>query len=178
MKSILVLVLFVFLTLAGFRASAEGSFYIVPGVSIGHNEVQGTHTTFGLDVGIRHDEHISYGVGGYFGAGEHPEHDREVGAGPFVSYSQPLIENFLSGQVREDIDYVDVNIPIKHTSASGTTYTHENETGVISGTSLGLHLSFTRNFGLSAGYRIVLALSNEDLDDDRSGYFFGLTIGI
>jgi hypothetical protein len=159
------------------QVAQAADFYIVPGVSVGHNEVQGTHTTFGLDIGVHYDENIDFGVGGYFGAGEHPEHDREMGVGPFASYAYPIAK-ILTAKIREDISWVDVNIPIETVSASGSTYTHENETGVISSTSLGLHLSFTQNFGISAGYRIVVALANEDLDDDRSGYFFGLTIGI
>jgi hypothetical protein len=123
------------------------------------------------------DENLSAGVGAYFGAGEHAEHDQELGVGPFVSYRQPLL-SFLTARLRQEIDYVDQKRPIKTTTASGTDYTHTNETGVISATSLGLQLSFSPNFGVSAGYRLVIALSNSDLDDDRSGVFLGVAIGI
>lgn len=175
MKSTLYFMLCLSVSFSTTSFAAEG-FFFRPRVAIGHNEAQGTHTVFGVDTGIFLSEQLAAGLGAYFGAGEHSEHDQEWGAGPFVTYAQPLL-TFLTAQLRQDIAYVDQRRPIKTMTTSGTTYTHTKETGLISATSLGLNLRFSPNFGISGGYRLVVALSNSDLDDDRSGVYLGVAIG-
>jgi hypothetical protein len=121
-------------------------------------------------------EQLRAGIGGYFSAGEHPKHDREYGAGPFASYVQPFT-SFLVGQLRQEINYVNLHDPVRTQTASGIEYSHIEEEGVASVTSASLHIFFTRNFVLSGGYRAVLALNNSALDDGRSGAFVGLSLG-
>ncbi|NJL26322.1 MAG: hypothetical protein HC902_15015 [Calothrix sp. SM1_5_4] len=160
------------------RAYEPGALYADPYAAVGYNPIQGTSFRLGLDLGYGIHEQMAAGVGAYFAAGERPSHDREIGAGPFVSFFQPLT-GFLFAHIRQEINYVDLFYPYKKTDLSGeVTYDHTHETGVISATTLGGHLSFTRNFGVSAGYRAVLALSNTALDDDRSGWYFGFSLGI
>lgn len=165
-----------FLILSAPVSFAEG-FFLHPSIAIGHNDVQGTHTTFGLDAGTYYDQYFAFGAGAYFAAGEHPEHDREIGAGPFVKFSYPLL-SFLTFRARQDLLYVDARIPQKSIVAGETVYSHTDESGAVSATSAGLQINPTPNFAISGGYRFVLALSNSDLDDDRSGFYVGVAIGL
>ncbi|MGE0528632.1 MAG: hypothetical protein AB7G93_09230 [Bdellovibrionales bacterium] len=159
-------------------AYEPGGFFLDPRVAVGFNTSQGTHFIAGLDVGLGLSETLAAGVGGYYSAGERPQHDREYGVGPFLSYVQPLT-SFLLAAVRQELNHVNLRDPVKVTEADGSTsYTHNEEDGLASVTTVGLHLFFTPNMGLSAGYRFVLGLSNPDLDDGRSGTFIGLSIGI
>ncbi len=156
--------------------AAPGEFYWDPHGAVGFNVAQGTHFMLGVDIGMEITEKLRGGLGGYASFGEHPSHDREYGVGPFATYVQPLT-SFLVGQLRQEINYVNLHDPIKTTTATGTTYTHTEEEGVASVTSASIHIFFTQNFVLSGGYRLVVAISNDALDDDRSGAFVGLSIG-
>lgn len=158
-------------------AYEPGSFFIDPRVAVGVNPAQGTHFIAGLDVGYAFDEHFSMGVGGYYSAGEMPKHDREYGVGPFASYVYP-IASFLTGFARQEFNSVNLRDPAKTVTAAGTTYTHTEETGVASVTSVGVHVSLVRLVGFAVGYRQVVGLTNSDLGDGRSGIFFGFSIGI
>lgn len=166
------------LIVSGWMAStAYADWYFDPHAAVGFNSSQGTHLMLGADLGMDYNDQIKGGVGAYFSAGEHPEHDREFGVGPFVTYVQPMT-SFLLGQVRQEINYVNLHDPIKSTNASGqVSYTHNEEQGFASVTSASVHLFFTKNFVLSAGYRLVIGLTNGHLDDGRSGTFLGLAIG-
>ncbi len=167
------------LMFAGSAMAASGELFLDPHIAVGFNPAQGTNYMFGLSGGIRLDESLSAGLGAYYSMGERPAHDREIGIGPFVSYTYP-ISSFLIGGLRQEIDYMDIHDPIESApDASGrVTYTHTAETGVASITSASLTLFFTPNFAISGGYRFMLALSNDDLDEGRSGAFVGLAIGI
>ena len=83
----------------------------------------------------------------------------------------------LSVGVREDIDYVDVREPVLNTG-NPDYYTHNNHFGIEASTYAGVHVQFSRNLGVSAGYRWALGLTNSSIADGRSGTSFGLTIGI
>ncbi len=163
------------LVFASLQSHAEmGDFYLDPNISIGFNSAQGTSVRFGLDLGMRINENFYAGVGGFYAAGENPTHDREIGGGPFLGYVYPLFD-FLTLQLREDVDYVDVREPIVVGSLPVTA--HETFYGIESSTSAGVHLSFTRNFGISGGYRMVVGLSNSDIARGRSGTYLGISIG-
>lgn len=166
-----------FLTSIPAAAYSAGDFYLDPNVAVGWNPAQGTHYMLGADAGYAWDENISFGLHGYYSFGEQPNHDREIAGGPFVSYVQPFTE-WLTGSLRQEINYVDLYDPIKTQTASGVVYTHRQEMGLASVSRAGIHLSFSRNFGLSVGYRLVVGLSNTSLDNGRSGAFVGLAIGI
>lgn len=155
-------------------AYQPGSFIFDPSLAVGFNSAQGTHFLGNLDLGVALSEQMAMGVHGYYSAGEHPSHDREIGGGPFLGYTQPLA-SFLLGHVRQEINYVDLYRPLE---VNGDVNSHAAETGVTSVTSAGIHLFFTPNFGLGVGYRLVLALDNTALDDGRSGFFLGFSIGI
>lgn len=159
------------------RAGQVEDFFFDPHAAIGYNPAQGTNYRLGVDVGLYVREDIRVGIGAYASAGEHPSHDREIGAGPFIGYVYP-VTNFLVFSAREDIDYIDLRYPIETVTTSGSQYSHKTETGLASATSVALHVFFTPNFVLSGGYRFVLALTNSALDDDRSGAFVGFAFGI
>lgn len=163
-----------FLLLAN-TARAESSYFLTPSIGAGYNTSQGSYIRAGLDLGMYIDENLYAGVGGYYGAGQRPEHDREIGGGPFVGYVVPLT-SFLSAQLREDMDYVDVREPFVQ-SRNPDVYNHDNVYGIESSTYAGLQLAFTRNFGISAGYRVVVGLSNSSIASGRSGVSYGLTLG-
>jgi hypothetical protein len=169
-------VLFGFLTLASVgsapEAAAEG-FFLTPSVGVGYNSEQQSYYRIGLDVGAFYDENIYFGLGAYYQFGQHPEDDREIGGGPFVGYIYRLF-SFLSLEGREDIDYVDLRQPILMSTGS---YTYMPEYGIESFTYGGVKLHFTPNFGVSAGYRLALGLSNSSLSDGRSGFVFGIILG-
>ncbi len=156
------------------HAYTTGDFIFDPHFAVGFNSAQGTHLMGGLDVGYALTEQMAAGVHGYYSAGEHPKDDREMGAGPFLAFTQP-VTSFLLGHVRQEINYVDLYRP---TSVNGTVNGHTPETGTTSVTTAGIHIFFTPNFGFAVGYRLVLALSNSDLDDGRSGVYLGFSIGI
>lgn len=156
------------------HAYKSGDIFLDPHIAVGVNAAQGTHFIGGLDAGYALNEQMAVGVHGYYSAGENPRHDREMGAGPFFGYTQPFT-SFLLGHVRQEINYVDLYDPVE---VNGSVIGHTQETGTASVTSAGLHLFMTRNFGLSVGYRLVLALANSALDDGRSGFFLGFSIGI
>lgn len=159
-------------------AYEAGEFFVDPGVAVGYNVAQGTNLMLGLDIGYAVTEQIAAGVGAWYSAGKRPEHDQAIGAGPFVSYFQPLL-TFLNFSLRQDIAYIDQRNPYRIVSASGAeTWGHTKEMGVASVTSVALHMHLTRNLGISGGYRAVMALSNTDIARDRSGTFFGIAIGI
>lgn len=170
------LIAFLILLLPATTFAAPGDFYWDPHGAVGYNVAQGTHFMLGVDIGMEITENLRAGIGGYGSFGEHPEHDREYGVGPFATYVQP-ITSFLVGQLRQEINYVNLHDPIKTMTPTGVTYSHTEEEGVASVTSASIHIFFTRNFVLSGGYRFVLAISNDALDDDRSGAFVGLSIG-
>ncbi len=172
-KSIVVLIFFA----QSVFAYEPGGFYLDPHVAIGFNPAQGTHYLLGADLGYTWDENLAFGVGGYYSFGEQPSHDREIGGGPFASYLYPLT-SFLVGSLRQEINYVDLYDPIKTETATGTEYSHNRETGVASVTRAGLHIAFTRHFGLAVGYRLVIGLTNNSLDNGRSGAFLGFSIGV
>lgn len=158
-------------------AYSPGDFYFDPHLAIGINPAQGTHYMLGADLGYGWDENLAFGVGGYFSFGEQPEHDREIGGGPFVSYVYP-VASFLVASLRQEINYLDLFDPIKSETPTGTTYSHNRETGLASISRAGIHLSFTENFGLALGYRLVIGLTNNNLDNGRSGAYLGFSIGI
>jgi len=170
-------ILFMMLLPISAFAAAPGDWFFDPHLSVGYNTIQGTHYRLGVDGGMYFDENIRFGVGAYYVAGEKPQYDREIGAGPFVGYVLPLT-SFLVFSAREDIDYVDVRYPIEITTVNGREDSYAKETGVISATSAALHIFFTPNFVVSGGYRYVLALSNSALDNGRSATFLGFAFGI
>lgn len=141
---------------------------------VGHNVSQGTYYGLGADLSANIEDRLAVGVGGFYTAGEHPTQDREMGAGPFVAYSYPLV-NFLIASAREDLDYIDQRNP--YTTNTGSLDYHSSF-GMASITSVALSLFVTRNLGISAGYRFALGLNNSDLGKDHSGFFFGLAFGI
>ena len=170
-------VLFVSLAFLSWTGRAEtGEWFFDPHGAVGFNPAQGTHVIFGIDLGVQVSEQLRLGVGAYAAAGEQAADDREFGVGPFASYVQPFA-TFLVGQLRQELNYVDIHDPIKTNTPTGTTYSHTKENGIASVTSASLHILFTRNFVLSGGYRFVLGLTNEALDDGRSGAFVGLSLG-
>jgi hypothetical protein len=172
--------LFALLTLTAAPAWAyePGELFLDPHLGVGFNTVQGTYFMAGLDVGYSISEQLAAGLGAFYAAGKRPEHDRVIGGGPFVSYVQPLVP-VITLSLREDIAHIDQHTPVLVRTASGAEeYSHVNEHGVASITSIGLHFTITRNFGFSAGYRAVLSLSNTDIGKDRSGTFLGFSIGI
>ena len=152
-----------------------GDWFLNPNIGIGTNSVQGTYIRAGLDLGVNLDERLYAGVGGFYGVGQHPEHDREIGTGPFVGYVYPVFD-FLSAHLREDVDYVDVRNPLLN-SGHPDFYTHTTSYGIESATYAGLHFSFTRYFGFSVGYRLVMGISNSALADGRSGVVLGFSLG-
>lgn len=157
---------------------AHADWFFDPYIAVGFNPAQGTHFRGGVDVGLEYSEQIRYGIGAFASAGERPGDDRELGIGPFVGFVQPLT-SFLIFTARQEIDYIDMHVPQEEYRANGTVrefYTEEN--GVASVTSAALHVRLTPNFIISGGYRFVLGLTNEALDDDRSGAFAGLSVGI
>lgn len=174
MRKLILLVGFLFFVQA--HAEGAGDWFFLPSFGVGYNTVQGTNYRLGLDLGMWFDENIYAGVGGYYAAGSHPEADREIGAGPFVGYAYPLLR-FLTVGVREDIDWVDQRDPFIVPGTNGT-YSYTQNSGVLSYTYAGVHISFSRNFGISAGYRLAVGLSKSSLANGRSGTSLGLTIGI
>jgi hypothetical protein len=158
------------------HAQSAGSFFFGPNVGVGSNSTQGTFVRVGLDVGMYYDENIYGGIGGYYAMGQRPDDDREIGVGPFIGYVYPMF-SFLSGQLREDIDYVDERNPMIQSGTSDT-YTYTTSYGMMSSTYAGVHLKFTNNFGFSVGYRLAVGLSNSSLADGRSGFVLGFLIGI
>ena len=162
-----------FLILLLFPFFAHADWFFDPHIAVGYNPAQGTNYRLGADIGVHLDENFRVGVGGYYSAGERPRHDREIGAGPFVGYVQP-VTTFLMFSARQEIDYVDQRYPYK----IGQDWFHDEEYGVISATTGAVHIYFTPNFVVSGGYRLVIALNNSRLDDDRSGAFFGFGFGI
>ena len=142
---------------------------------VGSNITQGTYYGLGLDFYTYVEDRWAVGIGGYYTAGQHPTQDREIGAGPFTSYSYPLT-SFLIASAREDLDYLDERNPFINTVTNSWDY--QSSYGVASITSVALSLFFTHNFGVSAGYRFALGLNNSDLAKDHSGFFFGLAFAI
>jgi hypothetical protein len=176
---ILFTVLFLLSGFAAFADEQGGGFFIDPYVAVGFNTVQKTYFMGGLDAGYALDQNLRFGLGGHYSAGNDPGNDREIGVGPFIGYSYALT-NFLIFNAREDIDYEDVYYPITIVKSDGTTHDdHTHETGTVSVTSVGVHVIFTRNFGFSGGYRAYASLTNNSaLSKDRSGPYFGFSIGI
>ena len=157
------------------RALSVGDWFLDPHVAVGFNSEQGTVIRLGVDAGLHVDENLALGVGGFYAAGNHADHDREIGVGPFVAYAYPVF-SFLTLQLREDVDYVDVHVPIP--SGNPPVYdSHKTLYGVESATSAGIHLSFAQTVGVSVGYRLVVGLSGSDIAEGRSGAYLGLSIG-
>lgn len=160
------------------HAYDEGEVFVDPHVAVGYNVAQGTNFLVGLDLGYGITDQLAAGVGAFYSAGQRPEHDRAIGGGPFVAFFQP-VASFLTFSVREDIDHIDQRTPVIYTDVGGSErYTHDNEHGVASITSVGIHLHVAETFGISVGYRAYLALSNTDIARNRSGTFLGFSIGI
>ncbi len=157
------------------NAFSYGDFFLNPSVSVGYNSQQGTVMRFGVDAGMHLGNYLHAGVGGFYGAGNHPEHDREIGGGPFVGLAYPVFD-FLTLQLREDVDYVDVRLPITTGNPPEVT-AHETRYGVESATSAGAHFSFGQSFGISGGYRMVVGLNRSDIAKGRSGPYAGVSIG-
>ena len=180
MKNIFLL-LVIHLALGLFAASAQasqGDWYFDPHVTVGFNEAQGTFFSLGADLGMYFTDEITGGIGGYYAAGERPSHDREIGGGPFIGYVYP-VASFLLLRLREQIYYVDLFDPIETVQPDGSSdWSHTRETGVASATTAGFNIFFTPNFVLCAGYRLVVGLTNDKLDDGRSGVYLGLALGI
>jgi hypothetical protein len=169
---------FIFMALPVASFGEIGDVYLDPHVAVGFNSAQGMHLLLGADLGLHVTENVNAGIGGYYSAGERPEHDREFGGGPFLSYVEQF-NTFLVGHLRQELNYVDLHDPVKVIGSDGTvTYTHTSETGIASVTSAALHIYFTPNFVLSGGYRLVTAITNSALDDGRSGAFVGVSLGI
>lgn len=154
-----------------------GQFFLDPRVAVGFNPAQGTFFLGGLDLGYGLTENFAAGVHGYYAAGETPEHDREIAGGGFGVYAQQ-ITSFLTGQLRQELNYVDQHDRITTYVNGQKRYSHAADTGVASVTYAGLHFRFTENLGLSGGYRLVLGLTNDDIGHKRSGTYLGVTIGI
>ena len=176
MKSLILAAVFLSLPLRAFAAQA-GDWFLDPQASVGFNTVQGTNIRLGLGLGMYFTENITGGVGAYYAFGEKPQSDREIGTGPFVGYVFPAT-SFLLFSARQEIDYVDARIPATVTTANGPEDSYVKENGVLSATSVAVHVYFTPNFVVTGGYRAVLALTNSELDDGRSGTFLGFAFGI
>ncbi len=170
-----ILFLLAALALTSGQAHASESWFLSPMVGVGFNEVQGTVFRLGLEAGVYLDPNLAVGVGGHYGAGENPTHDREISGGPFVSYRYPLT-SFLTGTLRQEVNYVDARIP--ELIGDPPEYnSHRTEYGVESATSVGLNVAFTQNFAVSGGYRLALGLTNSDIAKGRSGPFIGIGLG-
>ena len=150
-------------------ANTLGGVFIDPHVAAGYTNRYGTTFLLGVDVGYMMTDQISAGVGVFGQFGERPSRDRALGGGPFVQFLQPVTP-FLTFSAREDIDYVDQRLPV-----GSDTYVSQN--GLVSFTTVGLHLKLANFFGVSGGYRLALGLSNSDLGTDRSMPFVGFSIG-
>jgi hypothetical protein len=161
-----------FILAAGLSAHAE--FYVSPNIAVGYNTVQDTYYHLGVDLGYFWDENIYFGLGGYYAFGDHPTDDREYGVGPFIGYHYPFLE-ILSLELREDVDYVSERNPYV-VQENPEVYSYTSASGVEFATYVGLHISFTRHFGISGGYRFVVGPSN--LVNGRSGTVLGLTLGL
>jgi len=142
---------------------------------VGSNVAQGTYFGLGADFYTEVYDYLSVGVGAYYTAGQHPSQDREIGAGPFVSYDYPLT-SFLIATAREDLDYLDERQPFLNSATNSWDYNPVY--GVASITTLAMHLMLSHHFGVSAGYRAAFGLNNSDLSKDHSGFIFGLAFAI
>ncbi len=170
MKQFLLLLPLLF-ACAGARAFDIGDWRLDGGASFGYNPAQGNYIGLGVDFYTFVEEGLAAGVGAYYTFGEQPSLDREIGVGPFVSYSYPIFE-FLVPSVREDLDYVDERNPIQGVDDYQSSY------GMAAITTLALHIFFTKNFGIVGGYRFALGLNNSDLEKSHSGFFAGLSVAI
>ena len=140
MKILLFLPLIVFS--GGASALEIGSWRLDGRAAVGSNLAQGTNYTLGADFYTYIEEDVlAAGIGAYWSAGQHPNLDREMGVGPFVSYAYPVFD-FLIASAREDISYVDQRTPFADFSNYKAVY------GVGSFTSRAMHLFFTKNFNL------------------------------
>lgn len=160
---------------ASASAMEIGAFNLDAHGIVGSNVSQGTYYGAGLDFYTYVEDRLAVGIGGYYTAGEHPNQDREIGVGPFVSYNYPLL-SWLVASAREDLNYLDERNPFVNTA--NNTLDYHSSYGIASITSVGLSLFFTHNFGVSAGYRAALGLNNSDLAKDHSGFYFGVAFGI
>ncbi len=169
------------LSLSSYVARAEGSragvFFLDPHLAMGFNPAQGTHSLVGLDLGYTFTENLAGGLHTYYSFGQTPEHDRDMGLGPFVTYVQPLM-SVLTAHARQEVNYVNQRERLTIYSNGQKSYSHIEDTGSASVTSIGLHLQINPNFGVAIGYRLVFSLTNDDIGRKRSGTFVGLTIGL
>src|SRR5437868_5629978 len=131
MRFLLTLPLLLFTS--GAFAFEIGSFRLDAHAGAGSNGEQGVYYTLGADFYTFIEDHLAVGVGGYYSAGNHPNWDREIGGGPFASYSYPLL-SFLVPSIREDIDYIDERVPIL-SYYTGQPYDYKSYYGVASITS-------------------------------------------
>ena len=92
------------------HAFSYGDFFLNPSVSVGYNSEQGTVVRFGVDAGMHVGDYLHAGVSGFYGAGNHPAHDREIGAGPFVGLAYPVFD-FLIGEPRYRALFVRLRLP-------------------------------------------------------------------
>ena len=151
------------------QSNAQG-WSLRPAFGAGYNKAQGSYYSLGLSLQNWWSESILLGIGAYYSVGSPSVSTQGYGAGPFVAYFYPVTE-FLTFEAREAIEYVSQRTPL---AIDDTQYVTDQ--GVISATSVGLHLNLLDHVGLSGGYRYVLAIDNSDLDDDRSGVYLGLGI--
>lgn len=156
--------------------AGESSWTLRPSFTVGYNQVQKSYYSVGLSLQSWATENVLWGAGGYFSSGSDGNQSREIGAGPFVAFFLPVSEE-LTFQLRQEVNYIDQHQPVPDDNDPTTPdndFTTEN--GVVSVTSLGAHLKIIEHFGMSGGYRLVVAISNDKLDDDRSGPFLGIAI--
>jgi hypothetical protein len=160
-----------------FGASASaievGAFNLDGHITGGYSDALGTYGAFGVDFYYIVEENIAVGVGGYYAAGTRHSGDREIGVGPFASYTYPFLE-FLSIGAREDLDYLDSRYS---TDLGNGSWNTQSEYGMISFTSVGLNIHLSRNLGIGVGYRWALSLASSDIASGRSGVYFGIGLG-
>jgi hypothetical protein len=156
-----------------------GMFHLDVHAAAGSNLAQGNWFGGAGDFYTYVEDNLAVGVGAFYSAGlEHPNQSRVMGAGPFVSYAYPFTD-FLIGSAREELDYLDERNPILVSDGKGGyEWDYFSTNGMASVTTLAMHLYFTKNFGVSAGYRFELGLNNSDVAKDHSGFIFGLAFAI
>lgn len=152
------------------EAAPDEGLYFRPFAAVGFNSKQGTGFLFGADIGSDWDENWSVGLTFHFSAGDQPNRDLEYGGGAYLGFTQLFSEVFVAS-AREEVDHLTLRNP-----TPGNSY--ETEQGIASITSVGITLLLSERISISAGYRLVLGLTNSDLGNGRSGPTLGLTVGI
>jgi hypothetical protein len=165
----------VFLGAAPASAFEIGSWRLDGHILAGSNQVQNTYYGAGIDFYTYIEDHLAAGVGAYYTMGSDPTNDREMGAGPFVSYSYPILD-FLVPSIREDLDYVDERDPVQILQGNSWVTGYQANYGMASITSVAMYVYFLPNFGVGVGYKFAFGLNNSSLERDHSGVFFGLAL--